>query len=612
MPVQGYTPNRNLIQVAAGSTDNWDVWYNDTLNLLDEPSIVYKITAAENLNQGEIAAILDDGSGAKKAYLAASGTYTFGDPLGLATETVTAGAPVHLALAGRVQHNGWSFGSADKFACLSASGAVTTTQTSVQVGYVLSASAIYFRQGGASSSGGQTDTVAGANGVSNTGDNVDAVLKPTYGSSASTICEGNDSRLHTQNSDQGTSNSFFEINYSANSARMMTTGLNANRDYTFPDATTRLVGETASATITSDHDYSGGMLRLPVSAGVPSGANDEGDIAFDSTNDDLYVGKGGSAWERVNSRSGRNVVINGGGSVAQRGDYTLVKDVYGFGKCDRFEGMATGTTLSAGALTQSTTAPVGGTGYTCKFSGVTLTGAGTLNLRTRIESRDAESLKNQPASLSVKVYHDTGAARVFTLYIRKADSADNFSAVTQISSDGGTSVSSGLATTLKLENIGMGDCSNGIEIEIKAEVGAVTAKNVYITEIQLEAGATATSFENEDTATTFAKCQRYYERWDDYSSYIGAGYVVGSATARIIWNYHTIKRAAPSVTISDAAHFSVVYRASSTAATSLVGAAIGKHTTSLTATTSAVLTSGDGVVLLANNASVYIAADAEL
>ena len=43
--------------------------------------------------------------------------------------------------------------------------------------------------------GGQTDTVTGSNGITNTGDNVDADLEPTYGSSANTVCEGDDSRL---------------------------------------------------------------------------------------------------------------------------------------------------------------------------------------------------------------------------------------------------------------------------------------------------------------------------------------------------------------------------------------------------------------------------------
>jgi len=43
--------------------------------------------------------------------------------------------------------------------------------------------------------GGQTDTVIGSSGITNVGDNVDADLAPTYGSSSNTICEGDDSRL---------------------------------------------------------------------------------------------------------------------------------------------------------------------------------------------------------------------------------------------------------------------------------------------------------------------------------------------------------------------------------------------------------------------------------
>ena len=43
--------------------------------------------------------------------------------------------------------------------------------------------------------GGQTDTVAGSNGITNTGDNINAILTPTYGNAANEICEGDDARL---------------------------------------------------------------------------------------------------------------------------------------------------------------------------------------------------------------------------------------------------------------------------------------------------------------------------------------------------------------------------------------------------------------------------------
>ncbi|RKX82211.1 MAG: hypothetical protein DRP70_16720, partial [Spirochaetes bacterium] len=47
----------------------------------------------------------------------------------------------------------------------------------------------------ATGAGGQTDTVVGSAGISNVGTNVDADLTPTYGSAASTVCQGNDARL---------------------------------------------------------------------------------------------------------------------------------------------------------------------------------------------------------------------------------------------------------------------------------------------------------------------------------------------------------------------------------------------------------------------------------
>lgn len=49
---------------------------------------------------------------------------------------------------------------------------------------------------GGGGGGGQTDTVTGANGITNTGDNVNAVLSPTYGTGANEFCQGNDSRLN--------------------------------------------------------------------------------------------------------------------------------------------------------------------------------------------------------------------------------------------------------------------------------------------------------------------------------------------------------------------------------------------------------------------------------
>ena len=241
----------------------------------------------------------------------------------------------------------------------------------------------------------------------------------------------------------------------------------------------------------------------------------------------------------------QNYVINGVGVIAQRADYTLVKDAYDFGP-DRFEGMATGTLVSAGTLTRTAAANIGVTGFAHKFNQVTLTGTGILFHRTRIESKDAKNFKNLKASLSCKVYHDVGAPVDYTLTVRKANAEDDFSATTDIANDGGTSVADTTATTLAFEDISMGDCSNGIEVELKIECGAVTLKDFEQTEYQLKVGLVATPFKPEPIESVLAKCQRYYEKTyeldEDPGTTNTTGIIiinsVGAAVGRVVAPYY--------------------------------------------------------------------------
>jgi hypothetical protein len=269
------------------------------------------------------------------------------------------------------------------------------------------------------------------------------------------------------------------------------------------------------------HDLSGADLHQPFRVGTHANrpaSPSQGDWYYESDTKHLFRCDVDGAWADATSPSAdntddlgasdkrwanayivglgrKNLVINGSGIVNQRvSAYTLVKDEYGFGP-DKFAGMATGTAVSAGTLEQTATANCGRTGYGFKFSGVTLTGTGILYLRTRIESKDAIWLKNQVASFQAKVYHDVGSAINYTIYVKKAASADDFSSTTAVGNSGAISVASATATTIKYESISMGDCSNGIEIEIKIECGEITTKNFELTEMQLEMGSKITEIE---------------------------------------------------------------------------------------------------------------------
>jgi hypothetical protein len=84
-----------------------------------------------------------------------------------------------------------------------------------------------------------------------------------------------------------------------------------------------------------------------------------------------------------------------------------------------------------------------------------------------------------------------GAAINYTVYVRKADAEDNFSSVTEIANSGAQSIATDTESDLLFENVTMGDCSNGIEVEIKIEPGAITTKNFEISELQLVNAAAA-------------------------------------------------------------------------------------------------------------------------
>ena len=119
--------------------------------------------------------------------------------------------------------------------------------------------------------------------------------------------------------------------------------------------------------------------------------------------------------------------------------------------------------------------------------------------RHRIEARDALRLRNAPAVVSARTYHDVGTAVSYTLTVNKPNAADDFSAVTQIAT-GTAPIANASNADLTLTVADMGDCSNGLEILIKATYGAVSNKWFYLGDLQLEPGATRTAFERRPMA----------------------------------------------------------------------------------------------------------------
>jgi len=202
-----------------------------------------------------------------------------------------------------------------------------------------------------------------------------------------------------------------------------------------------------------------------------------------------------------------NAIINGGCVVSHRGDLTL-DNTWQYGAVDLLAVTAEGT-VSAGTIKQFSGAySLTVTGLACMVENATLTGSGAILFRHRIESKDARHFYNKAAYFSARTYHDVGSAQDYIITVRKADAEDDFSATTQIDTDT-VQVANDTNDDIVFSIADMGDCRNGIEIEVKIDCGAVTTKDFFIAELQLSIGSNQKSFEMRPVSVEEKLVQRF-------------------------------------------------------------------------------------------------------
>lgn len=243
----------------------------------------------------------------------------------------------------------------------------------------------------------------------------------------------------------------------------------------------------------------------------------------------------------------RNRIINGNCQVAQRGAVAAVNGTLTYGGCDRIGVAPVGFTTCSGTIQQQQ-AGFGEKGFSQALTGTTATGSGTIQFVERLESKDVKDLNSKTITVQAKFYQNTGAALNCGFVVSKAGALDNFASPTVISTGATTSVPSGTLTTVTTTfTMGAADCGNGLQImAVFNGVGAVTAKDFHITELQMEAGGVATPFEHRPYQIEMALCQRYYETGNDSVSRQGVTVYEGQGRP-----FKVTKRASPTFTYTD-------------------------------------------------------------
>jgi hypothetical protein len=250
--------------------------------------------------------------------------------------------------------------------------------------------------------------------------------------------------------------------------------------------------------------------------------------------------------------AGPNGVINGSAIVGQltggRPQANLSTS-YQYAGVDRFAAKGAGTAVNAGTIQQEAQNLIGSSGYAFSLLGVTITGAGQVMMRYRMESYDARKYKNLAAMMVVlKVYQDTGIVGSgsinYTITVNKPNAADNYSASTNIATSANIPVNNSAGQTISYQ-FAPGDCSNGLDVIVTASCGAVVTKNFRFTELDIYAGTRVRAFQQIVLAETQSRCLRYFRMM---------GFACGSGTsgatiAGFAWQFGSPMRIPPVLTL---------------------------------------------------------------
>ena len=288
-------------------------------------------------------------------------------------------------------------------------------------------------------------------------------------------------------------------------------------------------------------------------------------------------------YPNVGSLSNRNIVINGGMTVAQRS--TSTSTILGsteYRTIDRFKTETAGYTTAEGTVSQSSESPVGFSS-SLRFnitSAESIAAADLATIRYRVEAQDCQQFAygtSQAKTLSLSFWVRSSITGTYALSLYQADDARNIGLTYSIDT---ADTWEHKSLNIPPDTTGVIDDDNGegLQIAWNLSVGSNykgtdnttwgaysnarwatghtadllgSTSNFYLTGVQLETGSVATPFEYRSYGDELLGCQRYYEE-NENTQYTAAGY--HTSFIRCGMQFQVQKRAAPDVVVTNAAN----------------------------------------------------------
>ena len=234
----------------------------------------------------------------------------------------------------------------------------------------------------------------------------------------------------------------------------------------------------------------------------------------------------------------RNLLINGGFTISQRGDYTSATSItnnnYYLDRWNMdFQGM--------NAVIENNTADLPN-GNTVKTAKIRATGSGTGYMQIRQKMEVESWMDNQTITMSVWVRSNTAYPRL---------RLESGSGVTGNNLDGSDIYSGSgewekLTFTTLLKD-GLTGFSIGVVFWNGSTVAVANNDYMEIAQVQLELGKVATPFEHRSYGEELALCQRYYYKYPNTPSWGYQTVELGSTYTRTMFFFPQTMRATPSM-----------------------------------------------------------------
>lgn len=297
----------------------------------------------------------------------------------------------------------------------------------------------------------------------------------------------------------------------------------------------------------------------------------------------------------------RNLIINGAMQVAQRGTSSSST---GYQTVDRWR-------LNLGTQQEQKTDTPDQFKNSMEITGTVAGSSGYGIVLQRIESNNIYGALGQNCTLSCYVKNTGTSTANVSVEVYRANSTDDFSAITLVSSLTSQPITSGWTRITFPAFAVPTTASTGLEVRI-FRYDASNDQEWLITGVQLEVGTVATPFEHRSFGEELALCQRYFERVAEPTN---SCYSVGTATfanqPRNVLVYKQRKRAIPSISSSAGSEFRFQFSSGNATPSAITTAGIGNDSAFLNAS-GVTISQNTPFILISNSTSSYIDIDSEL